>query len=220
MGYWSCSNFNPQKWVMATHLFLQCCSVVGVVHFTVPKKTALLAFGCGMIYLNCSLGLTMTIQLARHHVNIQRYYAFLSSALASSDLVNLILPPRFGSTQMLHVDAAITTWSLELDHPPPRGPASHSQKVWDAYRVRSAVDSLLAEAKVVQSKACLVASRVKESGAWLNAVPISSVGLRMDDSTVRIAVGLRLGTTLCHLHHCGAEVNSLHGYAWSKLQKK
>ena len=113
---------------------------------------------------------------------------------------------------MLHVDAAITTWSLELDHPPPRGPASHSQKVWDAYRVRSAVDSLLAEAKVVQSKARLVASRVKESGAWLSAVPISCVGLRMDDSTVRIAVGLRLGTTLCHphlCHHCGAEVNSL-----------
>ena len=113
---------------------------------------------------------------------------------------------------MLHVDVAITTWSLELDHPPPQGPASHSQKVWDAYRVRSAVDSLLAEAKDVQSKARLAASRVKESGAWLSAVPTSSVGLRMDDSTVRIAVGLRLGTTLCHhhsCHHCGAEVNSL-----------
>ena len=47
---------------------------------------------------------------------------------------------------------------------------------------------------------------MKESGAWLSAVPISSVGLRMDDSTVRIAVGLRLGTTQS-------------GYTWSKLQE-
>ena len=92
-----------------------------------------------------------------------------------------------------------------------------------AYRVRSAVDSLLAEAKDVQSKARLVASRVKESGAWLSAVPISSVGLRMDDSAVRIAVGLRLGTTLCHphsCHHCGAEVNSLgtHGLSCKRSE--
>ena len=24
MGYWSCRHFNPKKWVIATHLFLQC----------------------------------------------------------------------------------------------------------------------------------------------------------------------------------------------------
>ena len=45
---------------------------------------------------------------------------------------------------------------------------------------------------------------------------IASVGLRMDDSCLRIAVGLRLGTSpLCpHIcHHCGAEVpaHGLHG---------
>ena len=52
----------------------------------------------------------------------------------------------------------------------------------------------------------------KESGAWLNALPISSLGLRMDNNTVRVSVDLRLGTTLCRPHaclHCGAEVNHL-----------
>ena len=33
----------------------------------------------------------------------------------------------------------------------------------------------------------------KESGAWLHALPISSLGLRMDDNTFRITVGFRLG---------------------------
>ena len=34
----------------------------------------------------------------------------------------------------------------------------------------------------------------------------------MDDDTIRVAVGLRLGIPLCHPHHCslcGAEVDNL-----------
>ena len=69
--------------------------------------------------------------------------AFLSSASASSDLVHLILPRCFESKGMLHADIALTSWSLNLDHPPPQGPASQSQKVWDAYSVRTIAVSLL-----------------------------------------------------------------------------
>ena len=46
--------------------------------------------------------------------------------------------------------------------------------------------------------------------------PSSSLGLRMDDNTVRVAIGLRLGLPLCSPHtcrSCGDEVgaNGLHG---------
>ena len=56
----------------------------------------------------------------------------------------------------------------------------------------------------------------KESGSRLNAPPISSVGLRMDDDVIRVAVGLRLGVALCEPHqcrHCQADVDcrSTHG---------
>ena len=138
--------------------------------------------------------------------------AFLSSASASSDLVHFILPRCFESKGMLHADTALTSWSLNLDHPPLQGPASQNQKVWDAYRVRAVAVSLLERAQDVQTRARLMASRTKESGAWLNALNKSSYGLRMDDNTVRVAVGLRLGTTLCHphsCHHCGTVVNNL-----------
>ena len=55
-----------------------------------------------------------------------------------------------------------------------------------------------------------------ESGAWLNALPLSSIGLRMDDNIVCIAVGLRLGLPLCSQHTCsgcGGDVqeDGIHG---------
>ena len=62
------------------------------------------------------------------------------------------------------------------------------------------------------SQVCLLATSAKESGAWLNALPISSLGQKMDNDTIRIAVGLKLGSSLCRTHicrHCGAEVDSL-----------
>lgn len=53
-------------------------------------------------------------------------------------------------------------------------------------------------------------SSAKESSAWLHSLPISSLGLRIDSTTVRFAVGLHLGSTPCCLHtchHCKAKIN-------------
>ena len=150
------------------------------------------------------LGIRSAVQLAPS--------AFLSSAAASSDLVHFILPPRFGSQEVLHVGSALTSWSLDQDHPPPVAPASHHQKVWDTIKVSATANALLENAPDALSRARLLAASAKESGTWLNALPISSLGLRMDDNTIRVSVGLRLGTTLCRphaCHHCGAEVNHL-----------
>ena len=41
-----------------------------------------------------------------------------------------------------------------------------------------------------------------DSGAWLNAFPISAVGLCLDDSEVQIAISLRLGLPVCSPHMC------------------
>lgn len=48
----------------------------------------------------------------------------------------------------------------------------------------------------------LLASKTKESGAWLNAFPASSLGTLLDNQSFRIAISLRLGTPLCHPHQC------------------
>ena len=84
-------------------------------------------------------------------------------------------------------------------------------------------ESLLENAPDDMARARLLAVSTKESGEWLHALPISSVGLRMDDNTVRVAMGLRLGSTLCRSHTCqhyGADVNHLatHGLSCKKSE--
>ena len=73
------------------------------------------------------------------------------------------------------------------------------------------------------SRARLLAAHTRQSLAWLNALPVSALGLRMDDDIVCVAMGLCLGAPLCLLHvchHCGAEVGKLgtHGLSCRKSQ--
>ena len=42
----------------------------------------------------------------------------------------------------------------------------------------------------------------EESGAWLQTLPVSSLGLRMEDDVFRVATGLRLGVPICQPHKC------------------
>jgi hypothetical protein len=51
-------------------------------------------------------------------------------------------------------------------------------------------------------QARLVASCSSGSGDWLNALPLASAGLKMDNATVRIAAGLRLGSPIVRPHVC------------------
>ena len=132
-------------------------------------------------------------------------FAFLASAAASSDLVRYNLPAYLQSLPTSHLDIALSLWSQGHDNPPPSGNAACIQKSWDAPKhcgisLENAPDDL--------AQVRLLAASAKESSAWLHTIPISSLSLRMDDNTFRIAVGLRLGSTFCRPHtcqHCGVK---------------
>ena len=161
------------------------------------------------------LGFRSAVQLAPS--------AYLASAAASSGLISHILPASLQSLPIPHLDAAVSLWSHGHDTPPPSGTAACSQKSWDTSVVSSTAESLLEGAPDDITRARLLAVSTKESGAWLHALPISSLGLRMDDNTVRVAVGLRLGSSLCRPHtcqHCGADVDQLatHGLSCKKSE--
>ena len=69
-----------------------------------------------------------------------------------------------------------------------------------------------------EERARLLSVSTKESGAWLRALPVTALGLRMDDVTLRVAVGLRLGKAVCGPHTCqlcGSAVDVLGRHALS-----
>ena len=76
------------------------------------------------------------------------------------------------------------------------------QSARDGLRATVASERPLSRAGNDEERARLLSVSTKESGAWLRALPVSALGLRMDDNTVRVAVGLRLGMAICGPHSC------------------
>jgi len=66
----------------------------------------------------------------------------------------------------------------------------------------ASADSLLETAPNDFTRARLLATSTKESGACRNVMPITALGPRMDNHTLRVAVNLSLGTTICTPHQC------------------
>ena len=126
--------------------------------------------------------------------------AYLSSTAASAELVSAILPESSDTNLFPHTDAALEKWSEGHNGEPPAGAGAKIEKNWDGILTHNLANTLLDEAHDDQERSRLLAAMDKDSGAWLQALPLTSVGLQMDDSTLRIAVGLRLGTSICSPH--------------------
>ena len=132
-----------------------------------------------------------------------------NKAEGASTLMQDLLPPQLSNSHYLEKDSALKVWSQELSSQTSVPAKPSPQKVWEEPRVAFLFDSLLTSCDQ-ESRTRLLAAGSSESGAWLQAPPISSLGLRMSDDTVRIAVGLRVGAPLCQPHkcgHCGKDVD-------------
>jgi hypothetical protein len=127
---------------------------------------------------------------------------FLASTDRASVLMHQLLPAQLVSTPYRERDSALSAWKIDLpvEISPPE--ASNRQKAWDEPKVAHLLDTLLAQCNDQVSRARLLAAGCSESGAWLNAPSVSSLGLRMSNDTVRIAIGLRVGAPLCLAHEC------------------
>ena len=127
--------------------------------------------------------------------------AFLASVVGCTDVIRLLLPPRLRDAPYQAHEAALRAWSVGQEEPPPL--ADHSrQKAWDTPQVEATFKAIQAAAPDASVRARLLAACRKESGAWLHALLVSALGLRMDDEVMRVAMGLHLGVSQCHPHEC------------------
>jgi len=103
----------------------------------------------------------------------------------------------------------------------PSPPASAVQRVWNNQCCEFQADQLLVAAVDDVERARYLASRAPGSDDWLHTLPLSSIGLKMDNVTVRIAVGLRLGALIVrpHICVCGTEV-AVNGHHWTILTSR
>ena len=77
-----------------------------------------------------------------------------------------------------------------------------SQNEWDTPVIKIQESEVLSAAPDQAGKARLLAAAAPHSGAFLHVRPCSSIGTRLDSTTLRIAVALRLGAPVCSSHTC------------------
>ena len=132
--------------------------------------------------------------------------AFISSCMQSRELSFEIS----GLEEIAGIESATALWAQVT------GGASHpdscSQEKWDSPLIDRAKNLIIASAVDDTNRARLLAATSGNSGDWLNALPIPTLGLLLSESELRISVSLRLGTDIVHPHACvacGDEVRSI-----------
>ena len=121
-----------------------------------------------------------------------------------------LLPDHLSTAIYPERDSALYAWRQDLPPDVSEPTTSSHQKIWDKPTVESLFNSLLAACSEEEGKARLLAASSRESGAWLNPPPISSLGLRMSNNTIQVATALRVGAPICQPHtctHCGKDVD-------------
>ena len=114
-----------------------------------------------------------------------------------------------------YVPHVAARWSQMFEAEPLSGCAASSQRSWDAAAINHGKSALVLHNMNPIDRARLLAVSAPHAGDWLMALPVASCGLRLDNESIRVAVGLRLGCVLCSAHRCscGAVVSDrgIHG---------
>ena len=129
--------------------------------------------------------------------------AFISSSVKCSTMVSQLLS-QCDSDHFTHlVSDAIITWKAQDSRlTEPLAAAQMHQKSWDLPVAKLHLADLIANATDPYCKGRLLAVSSPNAGAWLNAVPICPLGLKLDNDSLRIAVALRLGVEMAMPYTC------------------
>ena len=90
-------------------------------------------------------------------------------------------------------DKLLESWKLTLP------PDLHKQSCWDQVACKATYSTLLKNCDQPR-RIRLLAGSTPYSGAWLNALPSSSVGTHLEQDCLRIGLALRIGQPVCAEH--------------------
>jgi hypothetical protein len=149
------------------------------------------------------IGIRRTVELALP--------AFLASVHSVKPLIDIIMVQEVRDK---FLEAGLSLWSSNYNSFPDESKKG-TQCAWDETVILAAVKIHQEKLKDIQTKAHFESLCCKEAGAWLQALPSPQLGTFLDNDTLRIAIGLRLGCEIClpHLCICGSSVDAfgLHG---------
>lgn len=144
--------------------------------------------------------------------------AFLASAAGTLPIQSDILGTKSVDPDTAF-DSSRSTWLQLAGVQDPTVMPGHKQSHWDRPLLNEALSTLEDSLQDTYDQARVKASQSPHASDWLYALPIAARGLRLDNETVRVAVGLRLGVAICepHLCACGANVSArgAHGLSCS-----
>ena len=134
--------------------------------------------------------------------------AFLASAASTDLLQSTMMEEATPADQRRELQ--LTSWLEASAARQPEGNLASKQSAWDGPLIEGVVSDLFARMSDPKNQARLRAVSAPHAGDWLQALPVTNCGLRLDDESVRVAAGLRLGVPLCEPHGCpcGAPVSA------------
>ena len=142
--------------------------------------------------------------------------AYIASLRSSASLATAVYSQA--ATNIHHLETPLLLqWQESTGIEPPEVTQQNRQRAWDRAAASAVASKLLEDSADDTEKARLRAAGQPHSGAWLNVLPIASLGTLLDRETLRIAVALRVGAPACAPHRCrcGATVDTLGLHALS-----
>ena len=121
------------------------------------------------------------------------------------------LAPWISNHRFCQFDKYLADWQASFGHLSSSDPLPVKQSVWDKPGILTS--HAIVESAISDScqNARFLAAVAPHSGDWLLALPVSSFGLRLSDEAVRVAVAVRLGSSVCVPHTCRRSGDSRSG---------
>ena len=126
---------------------------------------------------------------------------FISSAFSAHSMVEAILS-SVTDLAPFELSTEVEIWKAYVQGlTEPDNESGFRQRAWDNPRIDYLQKTLLDNADQF-SRARLLASAQPESGAWISAIPVTSLGTQLSPDELRVAIAFRTGSKICEEHKC------------------